>query len=167
MQDQTMRTHAMMLAAFVTLIANAASARDYKAGALTISDPWSRATPRGATVGGGYLKIVNSGTMPDRLVGGSSEIAASFQIHEMTMERGVAKMRQLKDGLEIKPGQTVEFKPGGFHIMFVNLKKPLNTGDHFTATLMFEKSGTVDVEYDVLALGASPTREQPAKQQHH
>src|SRR5262245_4455554 len=106
MQDQTMRTYALLFAVSVSIVAHAAQARDYKAGMLTVVDPWSRATPKGATVGGGYLKIVNAGTEADRLVSGSADIAASFQIHEMTMERGIAKMRPLKDGLEIKAGQT-------------------------------------------------------------
>ena len=105
------------------------------------------------------MKITNNGTTADRLISGSSEIAGSFQVHEMTMEKGVAKMRPVKDGLEIKPGQTVELKPGAIHIMFVDLKMPLNKGDHIKATLVFEKAGTVEVEYDVLAIGASPNRE--------
>jgi copper(I)-binding protein len=166
-RTQTMQTHVLLLSALVSLVAFTASARDYKAGTLTITDAWSRATPKGAAVGGGYLKITNNGTTADRLISGSSEIAGSFQVHEMTMEKGVAKMRLLKDGLEIKPGQTVELKPGGFHIMFADLKQPLNKGDHFKATLVFEKAGTVEVEYDVLAIGASPTREPPGKQMHH
>jgi copper(I)-binding protein len=76
-------------------------------------------------------------------------------------------MRPLKDGLEIKPGQTVELTPGGFHIMLAGLKKPLNKGDHFNATLTFEKAGTVDVEFDVMAMGATPGRGSAAKQMHH
>jgi copper(I)-binding protein len=85
----------------------------------------------------------------------------------MAMEKGVAKMRQLKDGLEIKPGQTVELKPGATHVMLVDLKKPLSKDDHFKATLVFEKAGMAEVEFDVLAIGATPTREPPGKQTHH
>jgi periplasmic copper chaperone A len=65
-------------------------------------------------------------------------------------------MRPVKGGLEIKPGETVELKPGSFHIMFVDLKKPLGAGDHFKATLAFEKAGTVSVDYDVRAMGSEP-----------
>ena len=162
-----MRTCALLAAVLVSLVGRHADASDYKAGAITISDPWSHATPKGASVGAGYLKIANAGTSADRLVGGSSDVASSFQIHEMTMEKGVAKMRPLKDGLEIKPGQTVELAPGGFHIMLAGLKKPLNKGDHFNATLTFEKAGTVDVEFDVMAVGATPGRGSAAKQMHH
>jgi copper(I)-binding protein len=76
-------------------------------------------------------------------------------------------MRQLKDGLEIKPGQTVELKPGGTHVMLVDLKKPLSKDDHFKATLVFEKAGMTEVEFDVLAIGATPSREPAGKQTHH
>jgi copper(I)-binding protein len=84
------------------------------------------------------------------------------------MEGGVAKMRPVKGGLEIKPGETVELKPGSFHVMFVGLKKPLSAGDHINATLVFEKAGTVSVEYDVRAMGSEPARPMPGmKMQGH
>ena len=148
-----MRHIALFLGVGVCLAVSAASAADYKAGSLDISDPWSRATPKGASVGAGYMTIKNSGSSPDRLVEGSSDIAAKFEVHEMKMENGVAKMRPVK-GLEIKPGETVELKPGALHVMFVGLKKPLSAGDHFKATLVFERAGTVSVDYDVRAMGS-------------
>ena len=149
-----MRRIAFFFAASFGLAVTAASAGDYKAGSLDISDPWSRATPKGSSVAAGYMKIKNSGTTPDRLISGSSDVASKFELHEMRMEGGVAKMRPVKGGLEIKPGETVELKPGSFHVMFVGLKKPLRAGDHFKATLVFEKAGTVNVEYDVRAMGS-------------
>jgi copper(I)-binding protein len=111
------------------LAVTVASAGDYKAGSLDISDPWSRATPKGSSVAAGYMKIRNNGSTPDRLIGGSSDVASKFEVHEMKMEDGVAKMRPVKGGLEIKPGETVELKPGSFHVMFVGLKQPLSAGD--------------------------------------
>jgi copper(I)-binding protein len=156
-----MRLLAFFFAGFLGLAVTAAHARDYKAGALDIVDPWSRATPKGSTVAAGYMKIKNTGSSADRLIGGSSDFASKFEVHEMKMENGVAKMRPLKDGLEIKPGDTVELKPGSFHIMFVDLKKPLTAGEHVKATLVFEKAGTVNVEYDVLAMGAEPAPAMP------
>jgi copper(I)-binding protein len=158
-----MRSFALLIAVLVGL-PMPAFARDYKAGALTITDPWSRATPKGASVGAGYLKIVNTGTTADRLVAGSTDVAGSFQVHEMAMEKGVAKN---KEGLEIKPGQTVELKPGGTHVMLVDLKKPLTKDDHFKATLVFEKAGMAEVEFDLLAIGTTPSREPAARQMHH
>src|SRR3954462_14281291 len=112
---------AAMLATTLTVAATAASAHEYKAGSLEIKHPWSRATPKGATVAGGYLKIINTGAAPDRLVGGSTEVAGKFEIHEMSTDDGVMKMRMLGNGIEIKPGQTVEFKPGSYHLMFVGI----------------------------------------------
>src|SRR5215475_3878006 len=152
------------IAAFGSAV-TAASAGDYKAGSLDISDPWSRATPKGSSVAAGYMKITNSGSAPDRLISGSSDVASKFQVHEMKMENGVAKMRPVK-GLEIKPGETVELKPGGLHVMFVGLKKPLSAGEHFKATLVFEKAGPVNVEYDVLAMGSQPSGSMPGMKTH-
>jgi copper(I)-binding protein len=146
---------------FFGLVVTPANARDYKAGSLEIADPWSRATPKGSSVAAGYMKIKNSGSTSDRLISGSSDVGSRFEIHETTMENGVAKMRPIKGGLEIKPGDTVELKPGSFHVMFVGLKKPLTAGSHINATLVFEKAGKVNVEYDVRAMGAEPAGDMP------
>jgi periplasmic copper chaperone A len=153
--------HTLLIAALLGLVIATAHAGDYKVGLLTIADPWVRATPKGATTGAGYMTITNAGTTPDRLMSGSSDVAPKFEVHEMTMENGVAKMRLIKGGLEIKPGETVELKPGSFHVMFVGLKKPLTAGGHIKTTLVFEKAGTVNVEYDVRAMGAEPSQGMP------
>jgi copper(I)-binding protein len=139
----------------LTLLATGASAEDYKVGTLQISQPWTRATPKGAAVAGGYLKITNTGTAPDRLLGGSTALAKRFEIHEMSMDGGVMKMRELKDGLDIAPGATVELKPGSYHIMMMNLSRPLAKGERVKAVLNFEKAGKADVEFAVEAIGAS------------
>jgi len=127
----------------------------YRAGNLVITTPWIRATPRGAQVAGGYLAITNQGSEPDRLVGGSLAAAARFEVHEMTMEGSVMRMRPVAGSLEIKPGQTVELKPGGHHVMFMGLKKQLNAGDTITGTLEFAKAGKVEIAYPVRAIGDS------------
>jgi len=127
----------------------------YKVGNLVITALWARATPRGAPVAGGYLSITNNGAEPDRLIGGSFAAAdGRFEVHEMTMEGGVMRMRPLTAGLEIKPGQTVELKPGGYHVMFMGLKGELKVGDTVKGTLEFAKAGRVEVSYPVRALGA-------------
>jgi copper(I)-binding protein len=146
----------LFFACALTLCANAASAHEYKIGNLQIGHPWSRATPKGATIAAGYLKITNNGSETDRLVGGSAAFAGRFEIHEMKEEGGVMKMRALPAGIEIKPGETVELKPGGFHLMFPALKQPLEQGKKVKGTLTFEKAGSVDVEYAVEAMGSSP-----------
>jgi periplasmic copper chaperone A len=129
-------------------------AEDVTQGGLKISAAWTRATPKGAPVGAGYLKITNTGTAPDRLIGGSSDTAMRFEIHNMSMDNGVMKMRPMESGIEIKPGQTVELKPGGYHVMFVGLKKSFEQGDHVNATLKFEKAGDVRVDFTVEGIGA-------------
>ena len=101
------------------------------------------------------MTVRNTGKAPDRLVGGSTDVAARFEMHQMLMERGVMKMRPVERGLEIKPGQTIEFKPGSFHVMLVGLKQPLEKGQHIKATLEFEKAGKVEIEYAVEAIGAT------------
>ena len=146
---------AFTVAAFLAAWADVpAQAEDVTVGSLKISTAWARATPKGASIGGGYMKITNSGAAPDRLVGGSIDAANRFEVHEMSMDNGVMKMRPVSTGLEIKPGQTVELKPGGYHVMFVGLKQQLKQGDHFNAQLMFEKAGKVDVDFAVEGIGA-------------
>jgi copper(I)-binding protein len=124
-------------------------------GDLTVTSPWTRATPGGAKIAGGYLKISNNGTSADRFVGAKSDVTDHVEIHEMSMSDGVMKMRPLPNGLEIKPGETVELKSGGYHLMFMDLKQPLKQGDTFKATLQFERAGPLEVSFNVNALGAT------------
>lgn len=126
-----------------------------KVGNLVITVPWVRATPKGAPVAGGYLSVTNNGTEPDRLVGGSLAAAGRFEVHEMTMDDGVMRMRPVAGGLEIKPGQTVELKPGGHHVMFMGLKEQLKAGETVKGTLEFAKAGRVEITYPVRALGGT------------
>ena len=160
-----MRRIIFLFAAAFGFAVSAASAADYKAGSLDISDPWSRATPKGSSVAAGYMTIKNNGSTTDRLVEGSSDVASKFEVHEMKIEGSVAKMRQVK-GLEIKPGETVELKPGSLHVMFVGLKKPLSAGDRFKATLVFEKAGSVSIDYDVRAMGSERGGSMPGMKGH-
>jgi copper(I)-binding protein len=128
-------------------------AQTYKAGSLTIDSPWTRATPGSAKVAGGYVRIVNDGSAPDRLIGGSTSIAGRIEIHEMSLSDGIMRMRPLNAGLEIKPGASVELAPGGYHVMFMDLKQRLKEGESFKATLQFEKAGAVEVTFRVGSVG--------------
>ncbi|MDJ1159825.1 copper chaperone PCu(A)C [Chelatococcus sp. SYSU_G07232] len=143
-----------LLAAALTLSAGAALAHDFRAGALTIDQPWSRATPAGAQVAGGFMTIRNAGPAEDRLIGGASEIAGRLEIHEMGVVDGVMRMRPVEQGLAIKPGEAVELKPGSYHIMFFELKRQLKQGERFKGELQFEKAGTIPVEFAVESIGA-------------
>ncbi len=139
---------------FFLSAATCAFAHDYTVGALKIGHPWSRATPPGAKVGGGYLSVENTGPESDKLVAIEGNIAGPIEMHEMATNNGVMTMRALPAGIEIKPGATVTFAPGGYHVMFMNLKEPFKQGEMVKATLVFEKAGKVPVEFKVEAAGA-------------
>jgi copper(I)-binding protein len=145
---------ALSAALYGDLASPAAAAGDYDVGSIHISQPWSRATPKGAASGAGYMTLTNKGTAPDRVSCVSDDASAQCQIHTMTMENGVMKMRPVEGGLEIKPGESVTLKPGGNHMMFLSLKHSLEQGGMVKATLKFDHAGTIDVEYPVLAIGA-------------
>jgi copper(I)-binding protein len=136
------------------LTTSAAAAGDYDVGSIHISQPWSRATPKGATTGAGYMTLSNKGATPERVSCVSDDASAQCQIHTMTMEGGVMKMRPVEGGLEIKPGESVALKPGGNHMMFLALKHPLEQGQTVKVTLKFDHAGTIDIDYPVLAIGA-------------
>jgi periplasmic copper chaperone A len=149
---------ALILAVAVSFLTPPALAHDYTLGGLKIVHPWARTTPKGSSVGAGYMTIINGGSAPDRLIDASSDIAERIEIHEMRMENGVMKMRAHNGGLEIKQNETVEFNPNSYHLMFVGLRKPLTQGEHVNATLKFEKAGTVNVYFDVEPIGAFPPK---------
>jgi copper(I)-binding protein len=148
-----MRTVACVAALFA-LPGAFAQAQEVKAGDLVITQAWSRATPGGARIAGGYLTIENTGSTPDRLVSGSGDFAGKVEIHEMAMKNGVMTMRSLDKGLPIEPGKTVKLAPGGYHLMLMDLKTPLKQGDKVPLTLEFEKAGKVTLSLDVLGVGA-------------
>src|SRR5256885_3907250 len=145
---------ATFFAIALSLLATSARAEDVKAGDLVITQGWSRATPGGAKTGGGFLTIENKGSTPDRLIGGSADVAAKVEMHEMSMKNGVMTMRPLDKGLTIEPGKTVKLAPGGYHLMMMDLKGPLKQGDKVPVTLEFEKAGKVQVSLDVQGVGA-------------
>jgi copper(I)-binding protein len=140
---------------FAALLCTApARAQEVTAGDLVITQAWTRATPNGAKIGGGYLTIENKGSTPDRLIGGSTDAAGRIAVHEMAMKDGVMTMRSLDNGLTIDPGKTVKLAPGGYHLMMFDLKDPLKQGDTVPVTLKFEKAGEVKVSLAVQGVGA-------------
>jgi periplasmic copper chaperone A len=136
------------------IVGSLARAEDVKAGDLVISQAWSRATPNGAKIGSGYFTIENKGTAADKLIGISGDISGKIELHEMSMNNGVMKMRAVDGGLAIDPGKTVKLAPGGYHLMIMDLKNPLKQGDKLPLTLSFEKAGKVAVTLDVQGVGA-------------
>lgn len=132
-------------------------------GSLVITAAWTRQPPDGARVAGGFLKITNTGTVSDRLIGGSAPFAKAFELHEMAVVDGVMKMRELAKGLEIKPGETVELKPGSFHVMYMDITQRPKAGEKVKTTLKFEKAGEVTIDVPVVAAGQNA----PGSKMHH
>lgn len=132
-----------------------ALAHGFEVGELEIDHPWSRETPEGARVAAGYVKIVNHGSEADRLVAVTGDIAGRTEIHEMAVDdKGVMTMRPI-EGVEIPAGGEVELKPGGYHVMFLELTGRPKQGEKFAGTMTFEKAGTVEVEFAVEAMGGA------------
>ncbi len=148
-----MRLAALFILALALLGPVPARAQDITKADLVISSAWSRATPAGAQVAGGYLTISNKGTSAERLVSFTTDLAGQPEVHEMTNEGGVMKMRPLAKGLVIPAGGTVKLEPGGYHLMLLQLKKQLAAGQRFKVTLVFEKAGPVEVDFEVRAMG--------------
>jgi copper(I)-binding protein len=162
------------LTAFLSLLAigtiadaMAQAPATYRAGTIVVEGPWSRATPGGAKVAGGYMRITNAGSEPDRLVGGSTVVAERFEVHRSTVSDGIARMEPVTGGLEIAPGQTVELKPGSMHAMFVNLRQGLKPGETVKGMLVFEKAGVLKLEYWVGGIGAQAAPAAANAHQHH
>jgi copper(I)-binding protein len=148
-----MNRRTVLFGAALSLLASASVAEDFSVGDVEIGNPWARATPRGASVAGAYMSITNKGSTPDRLISGSTAVASRFEVHTMVIEDGIAKMRPVEGGLEIKPHQTVELKPGSYHVMLTGLTQPLQQGERVPGTLVFERAGKVNVEFTVVPIG--------------
>lgn len=141
-------TFRTLLALAFALLPTMAGALDYSLASLHIGHPFARATPPGARAGGAFLTVENKGSTADRLIAASSPVAGVVEIHEMVMEGSVMKMRAIP-GIEIKPGARVELKPGGYHVMLMDLKRPLQKGERFPLSLTFEKAGKIEISVAV------------------
>jgi copper(I)-binding protein len=128
------------LAACVVLAVTPAWAAEIKIGELTIQNAWSRATPKGADIGVGYLTIHNNGAV---------------LLHEMSIANGVMKMREVDNGLIVPAHGSVTLGPRSYHLMFIGLKQPLVKGQTIKAMLTFEHAGSAEVSFDVRAIGAA------------
>jgi periplasmic copper chaperone A len=146
-----------MIAIF-TIVATTISAmgdhHEIKLGNLIIGKPWSRQSPMAADVAAGFLTIQNTGGEDDKLLKATAEITPKVQLHDMEMVNDVMKMVELPAGIPIPAGQTVELKPKSLHVMFMDLKTQVQQGTVFKGTLVFEKAGTVEVEFEVRAPNA-------------
>jgi hypothetical protein len=120
-------------------------------GALEVREAWAAATPGGAQVAAGYLTIVNGTSADDRLVSATSPRAASVEVHEMSMDGDLMRMRAVEGGLAIPAGQSVALAPGGLHIMFMGVTAPFVEGEEIPITLTFETAGAFEINLPVSA----------------
>jgi periplasmic copper chaperone A len=122
------------------------------AASIRIEGVYARATPAGASTGAAFMVIHNDGKADDTLVGASSPVAKTVQIHEMTTDDGIMHMRQVPGGLKVPAGGTVQLRPGSYHIMLIDLLQRLTSGKHFPITLKFQQAGDVPIEVTVHAM---------------
>lgn len=156
------------LAALLALAAFPAHAGDAKVGNIEIHAAWARATPGQAGAGGAYLTIVNTGTAADNLVSAETPAAKSAELHTHMAQDDTMRMIALSS-VELPAGRSIEFAPGGLHVMLMGLKAPLKEGASFPLSLTFDQAGKVTVTVDVKAVGASPPGMQhdPALHESH
>ncbi|WP_230781680.1 copper chaperone PCu(A)C [Sphingomonas sp. Leaf37] len=143
--------------ALVAALAAPASAQIARQGSITAVDPWSRATSPRASIGAGYLTLRNTGAQADRLVSATSPRAAKVEIHTMSLDDGIMRMRPLPNGLEVPAGGEASLAPGGHHIMLIGLKSPLKAGERIPATLRFARAGDVRIQFKVVGAGSTVT----------
>ncbi|MGF9691260.1 copper chaperone PCu(A)C [Rhizobium sp. 0TCS1.26] len=147
----------MDMGAMETAGAETAAASEPEAGAaatatqasLTVSDAYLKAMLPGQPVGGGYLTIANAGSSDDRLLSVTSGRAGVVEMHEMAMNGDVMTMRKLDKGIVVPAGQTVELKPGGLHLMFMQVGQPFKMGETVPVTLSFERAGRIELALPV------------------
>jgi len=143
---------ALLISAVGFGLAGIAQAQSAKVGSVQIENAYTRSTVPGQMAAGGFMKIENKGAL-DQLISASSPVAGEVQLHEMAMEGNVMKMRQVKE-VVVPAGGAVELKPGGMHLMFINIKAPLTAGETVPVKLKFAKAGEVEVKMPVNAMGA-------------
>ncbi len=150
-----LRRTKLTIAALACLGATASLAHGYKTGSLSIKHPWSRETSAGQSVGGGFMVVTNTSAKPDKLVSATTTVATEVQLHTMSMDGGIMRMRQVNDGIDVPAKGTLELKPGGYHLMFMGLKRPLKKDERFPVTLKFQNAGTLKVLFAVQAVGST------------
>lgn len=138
----------LLLTPLLALSCSAAIATEYRVGELQIDTPWSRALPPNAPAGAIYFIVRNSSQTEDRLIDASTPNAAKTELHTHRKVGEVMRMQRI-DSIVIPAGKEARLEPGGYHVMFFNLKHPLAAGEHFPLTLEFEKAGKAELEVEV------------------
>jgi periplasmic copper chaperone A len=156
-------------AAFAALCCQAGWAETRPDAGIILAHPWSPATPNGAPTAAAYMSIENHSRSDDRLLGGSTPVAAKVEVHEMSMAHGIMSMHALSGGLAIPAGKSVDLEPAAsYHLMISGLKSTLKQGAELPLTLHFAKAGDVRVEVPVLPIGSrGPAGTMPMNMDHH
>jgi copper(I)-binding protein len=136
------------------ILAGPAAAHEYSSKGVTVVHPWARATPGGARVGGVYFEMKAARGHADRLIAARTAAAGSAELHKDAVENGIAKMRRV-DAIPLRAGASFVLKPGGYHVMLMDLVGPLKEGDLLKLTLVFEKAGEIEVEATIEPIGAT------------
>lgn len=130
-------------------VGNLSYANNDKAGDIHVAQAYARATVPHQPTGAAYLTLENKGRTSDKLISASSPVAKEVELHTMSMEGNVMRMREVSD-IEIKPESRLEMKQGdGYHLMLMGLQQPLKAGERFPLTLTFEKAGKTEVSVSV------------------
>lgn len=145
-----------LLALGLLVVSVPAMAHDHQQDGIVIDHPWSRPTPPGTPMGVGYMVIRNQGDTPAVLTGGATPAAERVSVHETTMQDGLMRMEPLKSGLTIPPGDSVELKPHGHHLMLESLSEPLAAGEKVPLTLRFEGREPVEIMLHVAPMDTAP-----------
>ena len=141
----------------LALISVQVLAHTHEKGDIQVRHPWSRATPPGAKVAVGYMEIRNVGTQPDRLLSATTPVAQRVEMHVTQRDGEVMKMREVKT-FEIPARERYALRPGGSHLMLVDLLQPLKMGERFTMRLRFERAGELEIELEVQEIGSRHPR---------
>jgi len=143
---------ALVLTICLSIVAQV-QAQTSTASSVSVEHPWARATAGGAKTAVVYVTLINRRETADRLIGASTPVAEKVQFHQEIDDKGIMRMRQ-QAAVDIGPGGTFTFKPGGAHMMMVGLRQPLKEGQTFSLTLEFEKGGKVEVQVPIAKPGA-------------
>ncbi len=141
-----LRNKWLMVVVFFLLSASNAAAEKSD---IDVSKASVREPVGGQDFTAGYCLLRNTGVMNDKLLKVTSDVVGFFEIHEMSIQDGVMRMRGLPDGLVVPKEATVELKPGGLHLMLFDIKELLTVGKHFQAVFHFQKAGPISVRFTV------------------
>lgn len=135
--------------------------------AIEVNEAWARANPPGSALSAAFLNLRDDSGAGDRLLAASSPVAGRIELHETSMEGELMRMRRIDGGLAVPAGGRVELRPGGLHLMLLDLPAPLTAGQTFMLQLQFEQAGLREVEVTVRAPGSGEDRGHEAHHHHH